>query len=140
MLPWASQATGTTLKPAITALAGLVPCAETGIRQTFAARVAARVVPGADRQQPGVLALRAGVRLQRDGGEAGDLREPALELREQLVVARAPGPSGANGCSRPNSGHVTGIISDVALSFIVHEPSGIIDCASERSRASSRLR
>ena len=35
MLPCASQATATTLKPAITALAGLVPCAETGIRQTL---------------------------------------------------------------------------------------------------------
>ena len=34
MLPWSSQATTTTLKPAITALAGLVPCAETGMRQT----------------------------------------------------------------------------------------------------------
>ena len=33
--------------------------------------------------------------------------------------------------------HVTGIISAVALSFIVQEPSGIIECASERSRASS---
>ena len=35
------------------------------------------------------------------------------------------------------SGHVTGIISDVALSFIVHEPSEIIEWLSERSLLSS---
>ena len=40
---------------------------------------------------------------------------------------------------RPNSGHVTGIISVVALSFIVHEPSGIIDVVSDRSFAWRRL-
>jgi hypothetical protein len=34
----------------------------------------------------------------------------------------------------PNSGQVTGIISLVALSFIVQEPSGIIEWVSERSR------
>ena len=34
-LPLASQATGTTLKPHIAALAGLVPCALVGIRQTL---------------------------------------------------------------------------------------------------------
>jgi hypothetical protein len=32
---------------------------------------------------------------------------------------------------------VTGYISAVAFSFIVHEPSGIIECVRERSRASS---
>ncbi|MEZ6210113.1 MAG: hypothetical protein R3B46_02535 [Phycisphaerales bacterium] len=35
---------------------------------------------------------------------------------------------------RPNSGQVTGIISVVALSFMVQEPSGIMASASERSR------
>ena len=34
MLPWASQATATTRKPAMTALAGFVPWAETGMRHT----------------------------------------------------------------------------------------------------------
>jgi hypothetical protein len=37
-----------------------------------------------------------------------------------------------------SSGQVTGTISEVALSFIVHEPSGIIERVIERSRASSR--
>ena len=35
MSPSLRQATGTTLNPAMTALAGLVPCAEVGIRQTL---------------------------------------------------------------------------------------------------------
>ena len=39
----------------------------------------------------------------------------------------------------PNSGQVTGIISEVAFSFIVQEPSGIMQCVSERSLAASRL-
>jgi hypothetical protein len=47
--------------------------------------------------------------------------------------------SGANGCSRPNSGQVTGNISAVAFNFIVQLPSGIIECVSERSR-DSRVR
>ena len=36
------------------------------------------------------------------------------------------------------TGHVTGSISLVPFSFIVHEPSGIIDCASDKSRLMSR--
>jgi hypothetical protein len=38
----------------------------------------------------------------------------------------------------PNSGQVTGSISLVAFSFIVHDPSGIIEKVSERSFASNR--
>ncbi len=33
-----------------------------------------------------------------------------------------------------NSGHVTGIISLVPFNFIVHEPSGIMLSANDRSR------
>ena len=87
MLPLASQATATTLKPAMTALAGLVPWAETGIRHTLRRRLAAALVIGADGQQPRVLALRARVGLQGDGGEAGDLGQPGLEVGEDLRVA-----------------------------------------------------
>ena len=49
-------------------------------------------------------------------------------------------PSGANGCSAAKFGQLIGNISAAALSFIVHEPSGIIDVVSDRSRASSFLR
>ncbi len=48
--------------------------------------------------------------------------------------------SGANGCTLAKPGNVTGIISAVALSFIVHEPSGIMLWTSDRSRFSSFLR
>ena len=38
---------------------------------------------------------------------------------------------------RLSSGQVIGIISAVALSFMVHEPSGIMQCTSEMSRCAS---
>jgi hypothetical protein len=38
-----------------------------------------------------------------------------------------------------SSGHVIGIISAVALSFIVQLPSGIIECTSDKSLFSRRL-
>ena len=46
---------------------------------------------------------------------------------------------GANGWIRENSGQVTGIISEAAFSFIVHEPSGIIDVSSPTSLRSRLL-
>ena len=51
-------------------------------------RLAAGAVIGADHQQPGVLALRPGVGLERDRGEAGDLRQLILQLAEEQLVAR----------------------------------------------------
>ena len=62
----------------------------------------------------------------------------SLSLDEVADRAQEAWELGANGCSLPNCGHVTGTISAVALSFIVHEPSGIIECVSDRSRDSSR--
>ena len=41
----------------------------------------------ADDDEAGVFARGAGVGLQRDGGEAGDLGEPGLEIAEHLLVA-----------------------------------------------------
>ena len=49
--------------------------------------LAAIAVVRADHHQAGELALRAGVRLQRDGREAGDLAERRFELAEDLLVA-----------------------------------------------------
>ena len=54
----------------MTALAGLVPCAEVGNEANVAMRFVARLVIFADREQPGVFALRSGIRLQRNRGEA----------------------------------------------------------------------
>ena len=47
---------------------------------------------------------------------------------------------GTKGCNPVNCGHDTGIISAAAFSFIVHDPSGIIECASDRSRDSRRFK
>ena len=48
--------------------------------------VTAVVVVRANHHQAGVLALRTSVRLQTDGGEAGDFAEPALKSAEQIRV------------------------------------------------------
>mmetsp|Transcript_12351 Transcript_12351/g.34366 ORF Transcript_12351/g.34366 Transcript_12351/m.34366 type:complete len:231 (+) Transcript_12351:1225-1917(+) len=48
--------------------------------------------------------------------------------------------SGAKGCMLANSPMVIGIISEVALSFMVQEPKGIIEWHKERSLASSLAR
>ena len=80
-------ATTTTRMPAMAALAGLVPCAEAGISTTLRPRLSAIVVIRANHHQPGELALRARVRLQRDLREAGDLAERRLELAEHVRVA-----------------------------------------------------
>ena len=59
-----------------------------GDQADVAMRLAARGVIAADRQQPGIFALRAGIRLQRDRVIAGDVAQPLLEPREQRVIAR----------------------------------------------------
>ena len=43
---------------------------------------------------------------------------------------------GTKGCRLASSGQDTGSISLVAFSFIVQEPSAIMECASDRSRFS----
>ena len=120
------------------ALAGLVPCADSGIRQMSRCAFAAAGMPAADGQQPGVLALAAGVGLQADAGIAGGLAQPGAQLVVQLPVAGQL-LARCKGCTWANSGQVIGIISLVALSFIVQLPSGIMLRSSARS-LSLRLR
>jgi hypothetical protein len=131
MLPLRVAGDGTTFMPHITALAGLVPWALSGDQADVAVALAARFVVGADRQQARVFALRAGVGLQGDRGEAGDLASHCSSWEEHRVAARLLG--GRERMQRANSGQDTGNISLAALSFIVHEPSGIIEWQSERS-------
>ena len=59
-----------------------------GDQADLAMRLAARGVIAADRQQPGIFALRAGIRLQRDRVIAGDVAQPLFQPREQRVIAR----------------------------------------------------
>jgi hypothetical protein len=99
---------------------------------------AAGVVAG-DGDQAGVFALRAGVRLHADGVEAGDGLQPFGQAGDHFQVADA-WSRGAKGCMPPNSGQVTGIISLVAFSFMVQEPSEIIEWSSARSLFCSDFR
>ena len=103
-LPSSSQATTTTRMPAITALAALVPCALDGIRHTSRCALAAVAVVGADGQQPGQLALRAGVGLHAHRVVAGDLGQPASPGRRSASRTRGSASAGANGCRLANSG------------------------------------
>jgi len=118
---------------------GIVPCADCGIRQVVRCAFAAVLVVRTNHEQPGKLPLRAGIGLQRHLREAGDLSEQPSSCR---TAWRSPAPAarGAKGCRRLKPRHVIGIISVVALSFIVQEPSGIIAAVKDRSRSSSRLR
>ena len=70
----------------------------------------------ADCEEARIFALGACVGLQGNGREARDFGEPSLKL-----------------------GQLTGIISAAALSFIVQDPSGIMEVVSDRSRDSRRL-
>ena len=79
-----------------------------GNQADVAMALAARFVIGADDEQAGVFALRAGVGLERNAGEAGDFREPVFEMLERCSGSRAVWSVGANGCSLPNSGQVHG--------------------------------
>ncbi len=87
ILPSSRQRTTTTLMPAIAALAGLVPCAEDGIRQTVRWPSPRDAVIGADGEQSGIFALAAGIGLQADGVEAGDLRQPAFQFADHGAIA-----------------------------------------------------
>ncbi len=108
-----------------------------GDQADLAVRLAARGVIGADGQQPGIFALRAGVRLQRDRVIAGDVAQPLFKPLRTARDSPPPARAARTDAALPNSGQVSGIISVVALSFMVQEPSGIIARSSARSRSLS---
>ena len=65
--------------------------------------LAAALVIAADHQQPGIFPLAAGVRLQRDGGEARDLAQhpaPALRRARGSLASAPPGRRGGRKRSR----------------------------------------
>ena len=94
-------------------------------------------VEAADGEQARIFALRTCIGLQGNAGEPGDLGQPLLQLPEKRLVSLRLLDRRERMKFRLNSGQETGNISAAALSFIVQEPSGIIECVSERSRASS---
>jgi hypothetical protein len=127
----------TTCMPAICALAGLVPWALEGIRQMLRWPWPRLRVVGLDDQQAGVFALAAGIGLQADAGVARGLAQPGAQLlRPARIALQLVG--GANGWTLANSGQVMGIISLVALSFMVQLPSGIMLRSSARSLSDRR--
>mmetsp|Transcript_14860 Transcript_14860/g.59554 ORF Transcript_14860/g.59554 Transcript_14860/m.59554 type:complete len:233 (+) Transcript_14860:2768-3466(+) len=137
--PAASDFTVTTLSPAMTAEAGFVPCAETGMRQT------SRCSPPVARWYSRIANKPAYSPEAPELGWTETAWKPVILARSaqsESIISRYPSTwsAGAKGCMLHVSGHVTGIISAVALSFIVHEPSEIIEWFSERSLPSSDRR
>jgi hypothetical protein len=125
--------------PAMTALAAFGAVRGAGDEADVAVRLAARAVVAADGQQPGELALRAGVGLHADRGVAGDLGQRGAQLVDQLPVAAGLLDRGERvqvGELRPGDR----AISTAEFSFIVQEPSGIIVRSSARSLSDSERR
>ena len=118
------------------ALAGFVPCADSGIRQTFR-RVSprlswyARIIsnPVNSPWEPAFGCRLTAWKPVISASWAS--RSAAMRAKPACCAA------GANGWMSANSGQVTGSISAVAFSFMVQEPSGIIEVVSERSRSRS---
>jgi hypothetical protein len=125
--------------PAIAALAGIGAVGRSGNQANPAMRIAARFMVGADDEQAGVFALRPGVGLQRNAGEAGAFGQPVFQVLEQHLVAARLRQRRKGMQPRRTPARISANISAAAFSFIVHEPSGIIEAVSERSRDSSRL-
>ncbi len=111
-----------------------------GDEADVALRFAALLVKFADDEQTGIFTLRAGIGLQRDAGEAGDFRQPFLQLLKQNLVSLGLAQRREGMNLALNSGHDTGNISTVAFNFIVQEPSGIMDVVRDKSRDSNRRR
>src|SRR5262249_23326866 len=62
------------------------------------------------------------------------ISESAPSSSLKMIWYPAACAHGAKGCMRANAGQETGSISEVALSFIVHDPRGIIESAKDKSR------
>ncbi len=123
----------------MTAEAGLVPCAETGIRQTFL-----RPSPR-DACQARITSNPVNSPWEPALGCSDTAARPVIPVSQRSrsrISSWYPvaWSGGAKGCRSASSGHDNGTISAVAFNFIVHEPSGIMEWASERSRASRRRR
>ena len=114
----------TVLKPAIEAVAGFVPCAESGTRTSVRSDVAAAAVVGPDHEDAGQLALGAGRGLERHGLHAADLRQRPLQLPEKLQRALGKLVRARAGGARRSPSSRAAHSSILGLYFIVHEPSG----------------
>ena len=108
-----------------------------GDQADVAMRLAARGMIGADRQQTGIFALRAGIRLQRDRVVAGDVAQPASRAASNSADSPSPARAARTDADARIRARSAGSSRVVALSFMVQEPSGIIARSSARSRSAS---
>ena len=108
-----------------------------GYEHDVACSLATIAVVRANDHQAREFALRPGIRLQRHRCESGDLAQRCFELTEHLLVAGRLLHRRERDAAVENSGHVIGSISDAAFSFIVQEPSGIIEVSRPMSFRSS---
>ena len=97
-----------------------------------------RLMVCADDEQAGVLALGAGIRLQGNRSETGDLCQPPLQLPRRAHDIPRPGRGAQRVNVRQPCPRSPEAFPPRRSSFIVQEPSGIIDVVSERSRDSRR--
>ena len=131
----ASDGSSTTCSPPSAVEAGLVPWAESGISILVRLRVAAVAVVGADDQDAGELAVRAGGRLQADAGEAADLLQPFLQLVHQLQGALRRLGS-CSGCDEGEAGQPRGVLVDLAgCTSSCTSPAGRSRCRRSSSAA-----
>ena len=72
--------------------------------------------------------------------QARPLAALSLTVATALAVSACGGSEDSTAEVSSNSGQVTGSISVVELSFIVHEPSGIMPRSRAKSRSESRRR
>src|SRR5256885_5583061 len=109
----------------MTAPAGFVPCAEVGIKQIL------RWASPRDGRYSRIASNPAYSPCDPAFGCNETAANPVISASHFSSCENSSAyprvcSDGANGCIRENSGQVTGNISLVALSFIVHEPSGIM--------------
>ena len=120
--PWASDFKLSTLYPAITALAGLVPWAESGIR-TFLTRIPSLCQTSPNHHHACQLTTGAGWGLQTDRIHSSDFSQQVTSV---FKISRLPctKSSGASGCvaAIPSSRATRSLI--FGLYFIVQDPSG----------------
>mmetsp|Transcript_15918 Transcript_15918/g.38751 ORF Transcript_15918/g.38751 Transcript_15918/m.38751 type:complete len:244 (+) Transcript_15918:1125-1856(+) len=138
MLPWASVPTTTIFMEHMAAEAGLVPCADTGMMHTsrwwsprlwWYARMAMRPAYSPAAPELGCSDMAS---------------NPVIShscLSSAVNISWYPWvwSLGAKGWMLASSGHVMGIISVDEFSFMVHDPSAIMECTSDRSLFSSRF-
>ena len=139
VLPFSSHLTTQGEKPACTQDAGFVPCAEAGIRSTLRSvcpflRRYSRITTSPVYSP---AAPEVGCNVQASNPVMAHNCSCNCSITDSYPATCSAGASGCGAIAAP---YVIGIIAAAGFSFIVHEPSGIIDVARLISLRSRRLR